>query len=157
MDGTKLDAVKRFIMNSSLIDKVKVTYKCYSLKLHQTSNDHYIDRMHTFAGTVSAGLEHIADKMMSWSLTASSPVNEFLVDKKLLQYLISFILTLINFPPGLEDDCVGSKKIFAPFRAHCGVALSRSLRIWIIVEISRLGRPFLSCNAGLRVPEKVPE
>ena len=59
-----------------------------------------------------------------------------------------------------EDDdevCVGSKKILAPFLAHCGVALSRSFKMWIIVEMSRLGFPFLSCNAGFNVPEKVPE
>ena len=40
---------------------------------------------------------------------------------------------------------------------YWGVAQSRSLRMWMMVEMSRLGRPNLSCSAGLSVPENVPE
>lgn len=53
-------------------------------------------------------------------------------------------------------DVVGSKLILAP-RLYCGVALSKSFKICITVDISRFGRPYRSCNAGFSVPENVPE
>lgn len=61
--------------------------------------------------------------------------------------------------PEEEPDPVllgASKLIRAPL-PYWGVALSRSFRMCITVEMSRLGRPYRSCSAGFRVPEKVPE
>jgi len=39
------------------------------------------------------------------------------------------------------DPVVGASKLMRAPRPYCGVALSRSLRMWITVEMSRLGRP----------------
>jgi len=38
-------------------------------------------------------------------------------------------------------------------RRYWGVAHSRSFRIWIMVLMSLLGRPNLSCRAGFKVPD----
>lgn len=58
---------------------------------------------------------------------------KFVMKMKKRQNKINKKFTLIYFvfDDGDDDDedCVGSKKIFAPFFAHCGVALSRSLRM----------------------------
>lgn len=35
---------------------------------------------------------------------------------------------------------------------YCGVAHSKSLSMWIIVLMSRFGRPKRSCKAGFKVP-----
>ena len=39
---------------------------------------------------------------------------------------------------------------------YWGVAHNKSFNMWIIVEISRFGRPNRSCKAGFNVPENVP-
>lgn len=59
--------------------------------------------------------------------------------------------------PEPEPVLLGASKLIRAPRPYWGVALSRSFRMCITVEMSRLGRPYRSCSAGLRVPEKVPE
>lgn len=62
-------------------------------------------------------------------------------------------------PPELPDftglTLEASTVMVWPWRAcrrYWGVAHSRSFRIWIMVLMSRFGRPNLSCRAGFNVP-----
>lgn len=38
---------------------------------------------------------------------------------------------------------------------YCGVAHNKSLSMWIMVLMSRFGRPKRSCKAGFKVPRMI--
>lgn len=56
------------------------------------------------------------------------------------------------FWPPLTAEAAAATAAAAAPEVYCGVAHSRSFRMWMMVLMSRLGLPWRSCRAGLRVP-----
>jgi len=59
---------------------------------------------------------------------------------------------LVDEPPGFVSTVTFVGCPDREWRRYWGVAHRRSFRIWIMVLMSRLGRPNRSCSAGFKVP-----
>lgn len=100
-----------------------------------------------------------------WDKPFSTFVPNILLFLKYTQTILcTFKYKMNKYTPEVcvEPDCIGTtlssvvgvllEPLLAP--RYWGVAHNKSFRIWMIVLISRLGRPKRSCNAGFKVPKQ---